>query len=68
MNKVIDLPLILASKSPRRKKLLKQIGLIRRADHFPSQLSGGETQRVAIARAIVNEDNTKIRCARATLR
>ena len=27
MNKVIDLPLILASKSPRRKKLLKQIGL-----------------------------------------
>ena len=37
------------------EKLLKQIGLIRRADHFPSQLSGGETQRVAIARAIVND-------------
>ena len=37
------------------EKLLKQIGLIRRADHFPSQLSGGEAQRVAIARAIVND-------------
>ena len=37
------------------EKLLKKIGLIRRADHFPSQLSGGEAQRVAIARAIVND-------------
>jgi len=36
------------------KKLLKQISLSNRADHFPSQLSGGEAQRVAIARAIVN--------------
>ena len=37
------------------KKLLKKIGLSKRADHFPSQLSGGEAQRVAIARAIVND-------------
>jgi len=37
------------------EKLLKKIGLIRRADHYPSQLSGGEAQRVAIARAIVND-------------
>ena len=37
------------------EKLLKKIGLSRRADHFPSQLSGGEAQRVAIARAIVND-------------
>ncbi len=29
------------------------VGLSRRADHFPSQLSGGEQQRVAVARAIV---------------
>jgi len=29
------------------------VGLSQRADHFPSQLSGGEQQRVAIARAIV---------------
>ena len=37
------------------EKLLKKIGLSKRADHFPSQLSGGEAQRVAIARAIVND-------------
>ena len=37
------------------EKLLKKIGLIKRADHFPSQLSGGEAQRIAIARAIVND-------------
>ncbi len=32
--------------------LLEQVGLADRADHFPSQLSGGEQQRVAIARAL----------------
>ena len=37
------------------EKLLKKIGLSKRADHFPSQLSGGEAQRIAIARAIVND-------------
>ena len=37
------------------EKLLKKIGLSNRANHFPSQLSGGEAQRVAIARAIVND-------------
>lgn len=31
---------------------LQVVGLGERADHFPSQLSGGEQQRVAIARAI----------------
>jgi putative ABC transport system ATP-binding protein len=31
---------------------LARVGLAARADHFPSQLSGGEQQRVAIARAI----------------
>jgi putative ABC transport system ATP-binding protein len=31
---------------------LRMVGLAERADHFPSQLSGGEQQRVAIARAI----------------
>jgi len=33
--------------------VLAQVGLAERADHFPSQLSGGEQQRVALARAIV---------------
>ena len=37
------------------KKLLYKIGLSKRSDHFPSQLSGGEAQRVSIARAIVND-------------
>jgi len=31
---------------------LELVGLCERADHFPSQLSGGEQQRVAIARAL----------------
>ena len=33
-------------------KLLEQIGLADRRNHFPSQLSGGEQQRIAIARAV----------------
>jgi len=45
---------------PRRRRLpqaveaLHRVGLGRRVDHRPNQLSGGEKQRVAIARAIVN--------------
>ena len=35
-------------------RLLKVLGLDKRADHLPGQLSGGEMQRVAIARALVN--------------
>jgi putative ABC transport system ATP-binding protein len=34
---------------------LNQVGLAHRADHRPTQLSGGEQQRVAIARAIVTD-------------
>lgn len=32
-------------------ELLQKVGLGERADHYPSQLSGGEQQRVALARA-----------------
>jgi putative ABC transport system ATP-binding protein len=39
----------------RALDLLALVGLRERADHFPSQLSGGEQQRVAIARALANE-------------
>jgi putative ABC transport system ATP-binding protein len=35
--------------------LLEEVGLSDRADHLPSQLSGGEQQRVAIARALSTE-------------
>lgn len=35
--------------------LLERVGLSRRAEHFPAQLSGGECQRVAVARALINE-------------
>ena len=44
-------------KQARRKalSLLEQLGLPERADHKPSELSGGEQQRVAIARALVND-------------
>jgi putative ABC transport system ATP-binding protein len=34
-------------------EVLNTVGLLERADHFPSELSGGEQQRVAIARALV---------------
>jgi putative ABC transport system ATP-binding protein len=34
---------------------LERVGLKERADHIPSQLSGGEQQRVCIARALIND-------------
>lgn len=39
----------------RIAKVIEYIGLQKRVDHYPSQLSGGESQRVAIARALVIE-------------
>jgi putative ABC transport system ATP-binding protein len=37
------------------RKLLDEVGLTERVDHYPVQLSGGEQQRVALARAFVTE-------------
>jgi len=42
----------LSKDSLSPKNVLEQVGLNKRMDHFPSQLSGGEQQRVSIARAI----------------
>jgi putative ABC transport system ATP-binding protein len=37
------------------RRLLEQVGLQERVDHYPVQLSGGEQQRVALARAFIVE-------------
>jgi putative ABC transport system ATP-binding protein len=50
------LPLVFRGKNGKHEKasaLLKKVGLEKRAQHKPSELSGGEQQRVAIARALV---------------
>jgi lipoprotein-releasing system ATP-binding protein len=56
----VVVPQILAGADPgaaraRALALLDQMGLIGRAGHYPSQLSGGEQQRVALARALAND-------------
>ncbi len=53
------MPLLLL-KQPRAeareqaKKILEKVGLGHRLDHYPAQISGGESQRVAVARAMVH--------------
>jgi putative ABC transport system ATP-binding protein len=59
----VRLPLEIAGSSAkeaqkRALELLKLVGLEERADHRPTELSGGEQQRVAVARALTN--NPKI--------
>ncbi len=54
----VRLPLDIHGTFNAREKALKaldDVGLAKRADHLPNQLSGGECQRVAIARATVVE-------------
>eukprot|EP01097_Dermamoeba_algensis_P000429 TRINITY_DN1148_c0_g1_i4.p1 TRINITY_DN1148_c0_g1~~TRINITY_DN1148_c0_g1_i4.p1 ORF type:complete len:314 (-),score=64.35 TRINITY_DN1148_c0_g1_i4:493-1434(-) len=57
----VEMPMILAGKlnSQERRaraiELLESVGIGKRLDHFPSQLSGGEQQRVTIARAMANK-------------
>ncbi|MBF0119299.1 MAG: ABC transporter ATP-binding protein [Desulfobacterales bacterium] len=54
----VSLPLMLEGISftkikPKAKELLGKVGLEKRSEHRPEQLSGGEMQRVAIARALI---------------
>lgn len=54
----VALPLQLASVPnalDQARKLLNDVGLGRRVEHLPRQLSGGEQQRVAIARAFAGD-------------
>lgn len=46
----------LSTVDPKKRamELLGRVGLVDRAEHRPSELSGGEQQRVAVARALMN--------------
>ena len=56
----VYLPHLLVSKEKQKsvdlaKKLIKNVGMSSRINHFPNELSGGENQRIAIARALIND-------------
>ena len=56
----ISIPMLIAGQGMRQanaraKELLQLLGLADRADHKPSELSGGEKQRIAVARALANQ-------------
>ena len=56
----VELPMMIVEKNRKERKrrareLLKIVGMEKRAEHLPSQLSGGERQKVAIARALAND-------------
>ena len=56
----VMMPLIINDESndiikEKSKKILRDVKILNRSNHFPKELSGGEQQRVAIARALVAE-------------
>lgn len=52
-NILLPLEILGIDDEERGLKLLERVGLLNRANHFPSQMSGGEMQRVAVARALI---------------
>ena len=55
----VYLPNLLISSEKQKskelaKKIIKNVGMLARMNHFPNELSGGEGQRIAIARALIN--------------
>ncbi len=48
----VELIAELTGNGNRTREMVRRVGLAERADHFPSQLSGGEQQRIAVARAL----------------
>jgi putative ABC transport system ATP-binding protein len=54
----IELPLLFSKRNDYKSQIediIEVVGLKARAEHLPSQLSGGEMQRVAIGRALINK-------------
>ena len=59
----VMIPLIIKGEQKKTilekaEKILKNVKILNKSNHFPKELSGGEQQRVAIARALIAE--TKI--------
>lgn len=54
----VEIPMVYLDGHVDRRRAtaaLERVGLLKRANHFATELSGGEQQRVAVARALIND-------------